>query len=196
MKGSTDIMNMMQAQAMKSDGDIAAALTPTEEPTRPTPDDALAQAATTVGLTTMHGASSPGVAETTVYAFIDPYCGFCATAWDALVTKQALRSPGLKIKWIPFTLGDTPDLAIAMLGERSVERYTSIYRSTAKGVASSIAPLESPDTRAAYDKNQSLAKALRVTASPTFFYRTPTGAAMRTEGFSSASALRATMGIK
>lgn len=181
MPSATDLLGVMQKQAQA------------DSPTVSATDNRAATAEEVQAAEASNGfssASTKAQGRKQIYAFIDPLCGFCANAWNALAQQPALAASH-QIKWIPMALGDDLSLAAVMLSDSASERFAvtaKIYQSTAAG-KQPVGRVATPAELAAAQTNAELVKRINIHSTPTFLVQGDDGGFVRKEGFESVTAL-------
>jgi len=123
-----------------------------------------------------------------LYAFIDPQCGYCAKAWEAMSRMADPKLKNYRVKWIPMTLAGELDQVAALLPDDASLYLARISGAMASALSGTVAPVPkggvSEASKVLAQRNLDLVKALQVNATPTFIVETSSGKFARREGFS------------
>lgn len=136
-------------------------------------------------------------AKSTIYAFIDLNCGYCATAYKAL---QPFEAAGLQVRWVPVAIlrADSMTKAAALLEAPNAEAALRAHEMAfGKDAAASIKPVASVSDamQKKLDANTELMKEFGFNGTPGIVYKDKNGKLLTNNGMPRLSTLPTITGL-
>ena len=180
LPGRVDMAAMLRSAATGSKDPP----TSSKSPDRPASSAELDAVRSANGPTTMASATP----NRELYAFIDPQCGYCAKAWEAMGRIADPKLKNYRVKWIPMTLAGELDQVAALLPDDASLYLARISGAMASALSGAVVPAPkggvSEASKVLAQRNLDVVKALQINATPTFIVETSSGKFVRREGFS------------